>query len=208
MGETANRQSQQAHSIHGGMDRGSPQSTLRTVQPVQRSTHFNKRNPQSLNHQPNQHHSPVKTSDNEVSVVLSFRASRNAFAPSAPITFPTKAHTRVERSKYEFSKPVPMGETANRQSQQAHSIHGGMDRGSPQTTLRTVQPVQRSIHFNKRNPQSPTTNHQPNQHYSQYKFSDNEVSVVLSFRASRNAFAPSARITLPTKAHTRVERSK
>jgi hypothetical protein len=42
-------------------------------------------------------------------------------------------HTRVERSKYEFSKTVPMGDAANRQSQQsqqAHSIHGGIDRGS------------------------------------------------------------------------------
>jgi hypothetical protein len=96
MGDAANRLSQQAHSIHGGMDRGSPQSTLRTVLPVQRSTHFNKRNPQSLNHQPNQHYSQYKFSDNEVSVVLSFRASPNAFAPSAPISLPTKTHPSGE----------------------------------------------------------------------------------------------------------------
>jgi hypothetical protein len=44
----------------------------------------------------------------------------------------------VERSKYEFRKTIPMGDTANRQSQQSqqsHSIHGGMDSASPQSTL-------------------------------------------------------------------------
>jgi hypothetical protein len=42
----------------------------------------------------------------------------------------------VERSEYEFSKTIPMGDAANRlpqQSQQAHSMHGSIDRASSQS---------------------------------------------------------------------------
>jgi hypothetical protein len=70
-------------------------------------------------------------------VVLSFRALPNAFAPSAPIPFTTDT-PRVERPQYDFSETVPMGDAANRKSQQAqqsHSIYGGVDRASPQSTL-------------------------------------------------------------------------
>jgi hypothetical protein len=44
-------------------------------------------------------------------------------------------HTQVERSKYEVSKTVLMGDAANRQSQQLHSLHGGVDRASPQSNF-------------------------------------------------------------------------
>jgi hypothetical protein len=42
------------------------------------------------------------------------------------------------------------------------------------------------------------TNHQRSQGYSQFKFSHNEVSVVLSFSASPNTFTPSAPISFTT----------
>jgi hypothetical protein len=49
------------------------------------------------------------------------------------------------RSKYEFRNTVPMGDAANRQSQQqsqqAHSIYGSIDRASPQSTLNSPTSV-------------------------------------------------------------------
>jgi hypothetical protein len=53
---------------------------------MERYTYFNIRNPETPIHQRNRDNSLLKSSDNEVSVVLSFSASPNAFAPSAPIT--------------------------------------------------------------------------------------------------------------------------
>jgi hypothetical protein len=56
---------------------------------VERYTHFNNRKSGNANHQQNQDYSHPKSSDNEVSVVLSFRASTSTFAPSALIPLPT-----------------------------------------------------------------------------------------------------------------------
>jgi hypothetical protein len=162
---------------------------------VERYTHFNNRNPETEIHQRNQDYSPPKSSDNEVSVVLSFRASPSAFAPSSPNPFTTD--TPEWRDPNTISKTVPMGDAVNMQSQQAHSHMG---RGV------LIVPLSQSD-FEQSNQWSAThtstketrnTSHQRNQDYSQCKFSDNEVSVVLSFRASPSAFAPSAPNRLPT----------
>jgi hypothetical protein len=89
-----------------------------------------------------------------------------------------------------------MGDAANRQWQQAHSIHGGIARASPQSNFE--QSNQCSVPHTLTKETHKTQNHQRNQHYSHSKISVNEVSVVLSFRASPNAFAPSAPIPLST----------
>jgi hypothetical protein len=75
-------------------------------------------------------------------------------------------HTRVERSKYEFSKTVPMGDAANRQSQQAHLIHGGIDRGSPQSTLNS--PTSGALHTlqQRETRKHQTTNETKTTHFS------------------------------------------
>jgi hypothetical protein len=138
---------------------------LSPVQPVEHYTHFNKRNPQTLNHQRNQDYSHLKFSDNEVSAVLSFRVSPNAFAPSAPIRL--SADTPEWRDPNTNSaKTIPMGDTANRQSQQpqqSHSIHGGMDRGSPQSTL---------------NSPTNTSTKQTQKHHSRTKPRKNETTAI------------------------------
>jgi hypothetical protein len=170
------------------MDRGSPQFTLNS--PTSGAFHtLHQKKPRNTTPERNQDYSQYKFSDNEVSVVLYFRASSNTFAPSSPI--PLSADT-PERFKHEFSKTIPMGDTANRQqSQQSHSLQAGMDRGSPQFTLNS--PTSGALHTLQ---QKETRNIHPqrNQDYSRVISSDNEVSVVLSFRASPNAFAPSAPI--------------
>jgi hypothetical protein len=71
-------------------------------------------------------------------------------------------HTRVERSNYEFSKTVPMGDAANRQSQQSqqvHSIYRDIDRASPQSTMNSPTSGAFVTHTStKRNPEIPITN--------------------------------------------------
>jgi hypothetical protein len=52
----------------------------------------------------NQDYALLKVSDNEASVELSFSASPNAFAPSAPITLATD--TQVERFNENLAKTV------------------------------------------------------------------------------------------------------
>jgi hypothetical protein len=138
MGDTVNSQSQQSHSIHGGTDRGSPQSTLNS--PTSGALHtLHQKKPGNTNHQPNQDPRlltfQIQRQRSQRGVVLQSVTQR---LRSFCADFINYRHTRVERSIYEFSKPVPMGDTANRlsqQSQQAHSIHGGIDRASPQPTL-------------------------------------------------------------------------
>jgi hypothetical protein len=191
MGDTANRQSQQPqqpHSIHGGMDRASLQSilnsptsrALRTLQQKKPTNTKSPTKPRLLTFEIQRQRSQRGVALQSVTQLL------RSFCVDI-IDYTDTQHTRVERSKYEFSKTIPMGDTANRQSQQPqqpHSIHGGMDRASP-------QPVERYTQFNNRNPE--TLNHQRNQDYSQLKSSDNEVSVVLCFakiKATLSSFPP------------------
>jgi hypothetical protein len=157
MGNAANRQSQQSHSIHGGMDRGSPQSTLNS--PTSGAFHTLQQK------ETRKHQSTNETKTAHISNSATMKSawccpSERHPTPSLLLRrfYSLETHPSGERSKNEFSNTVAMGVAANRQSQQSHSIHGGMDRGSPQSTLRTVQPVSRSTHCNKRNPHSPITN--------------------------------------------------
>jgi hypothetical protein len=157
MGNDANRhpqQAQQAHSIHGGIPRASPQSTLN--RPVQRYTHFNKRNPEIQNHQRNQHYSHPKSSDNEVSVVLSFRAPPNAFVPSRPNPLPTdtpKWRDPNTNSANQFQwATLPTG---NRNTRTQYMVAWIVVLHNP---LSTVQSVERYTHFIHRNPETPLPN--------------------------------------------------
>jgi hypothetical protein len=130
-------------------------------------------------------------------VVFSFRASPNAFAPSAWILFPTDT-PEWRDSNTTSAKQFRWATLSARQSQQSHSIHGSMDRGLPQST--SNGPTSGMFHTL---PQKKTsnTNHERNQDYSRNKSSDNEVSVVKFIRASPNTVAPSAPIILSTKTH-------
>jgi hypothetical protein len=92
-------------------------------------------------HQPNPDYSRYKFSDNKVSVVLFFSVSANAFVPSAPISLTT------DTPEWRDSKTIPMSDAGNTQSQQSpqsHSIHGGIERGSPQSTLNS--PTSGALH--------------------------------------------------------------
>jgi hypothetical protein len=125
--------------------------------------------------------------------VLPFRASPNAFAPSAPIILTT--YTPEWRDPNTNSANQSNGRRCrqgNRNNCTRSMVVWIVPLYNP---LSTVQPVERYTQFNNRNPE--TLNHQRNQDYSQLKSSDNEVSVVLSFSASPNAFAPSSPILLP-----------
>jgi hypothetical protein len=68
------------------------------VSPAERNAHLQQKKPRNTNHERNKEYSPPKYSDNEVSVVLSFSASANAFAPSVPILL--SADTREWRDPY------------------------------------------------------------------------------------------------------------
>jgi hypothetical protein len=196
-GDAANgqsQQSQQVHSIYGDIDRASPQSTLdcptsgalHTLQ--QKETRKHLRNQDYI-------YSRYKFSDNKVSVVLFFRVSANAFAPSAPIQFPTDTSEWRDPNTNSAKQLQRATIRQSQQSQRAHLIHGGIDRGSPQSTFNS--PTSGALHtLRQKKPGNP--NHQRNQDCSPLKSSDNEVSVVFSFRASANAFVPSAPIPLTT----------
>jgi hypothetical protein len=180
----------------GGIDRASPQSTLNcptsgalhTLQQIETRKHKSPTKPRLLTTQ-------IQRQRSRRGVVLQSVSQRLRSFIADYIGY---RHTRVERSKYEFSKPVPMGDAANgqsQQSQQAHSIYGDIDRASPQPTL--YSPTSGAVHtLQQKKPGN--TNHQRNQDYSHFKFSNNEVTVVLFFSVSPNAFAPSSPILLPT----------
>jgi hypothetical protein len=94
----------------------------------------------------------------------------------------------------QVQQTVPMATLLARQSQQSpqsHSLHGSIGRASPQSTWNNATSgVFPTLELKK----TRNTNHQRNQDHSQYNSSENEVSVVLSFRASPNALAPSSSI--------------
>jgi hypothetical protein len=125
---------------------------------VEHSTHFNKRT--------QKHQSPTKPrllttqiqrQRSQRGVVLqSVTQSLRSFCADLILY----RHTRVERSKYEFSKTVPMGDAASRlsqQSQQAHSLHGAIDRASLQSTLNS--PTSGALHtLRQKKPETAITN--------------------------------------------------
>jgi hypothetical protein len=128
---------------------------------VERNTHFNKRNQETQIHQRNQDYSHPKFSDNEVSVVLSFRASPNAFAPSSPIILPTKTHPSGE-----IQIRIQQNSSNGRRCQQAIATiaASALDIWGYWSCLFTThfdQSNQRYTHFNKKKPGS--TSHQRNQ---------------------------------------------
>jgi hypothetical protein len=194
MGSAANRQSQHSspsYSIHSRIERASPQSTFNS--PASDVTHLLQQiQTKNTNHQ--EDYSPAKSSDNEVSVVLSIRASPNAFAPSSPIPLSTdtpKWRDPNTNSAEQFQwATLPTG---NRNDCNDRTRYMVIWIVVLHNSLGTVQPVER---FNKRNTRN--TNHQRNQDYSQLKSSDNEVSVLFSFRALLNTFAPPAPSPFPT----------
>jgi hypothetical protein len=125
---------------------------------------FNKRNPETQSTNDTQEYARNKSSVNEVSVVLSFRASPNAFAPSAPTTLPTDT-AQVERSEYEFSKTVPVGDaclvgeviTAN--AEIALDIwRSSLDRATPHSICNSPPSGGGCAHCNKRDPETPNPN--------------------------------------------------
>jgi hypothetical protein len=113
---------------------------------VERYTQFNNRNPETLNHQRNQDYSQFKSSDNEVSLVLSFRASPNAFAPSSPILLSNR-HRRVEQSST-FQQKKPGGTQCQltlipERTQEILTLQVDFQRGETgtgQLRYRTIQP--------------------------------------------------------------------
>jgi hypothetical protein len=198
MGDAANiqsQQSQQVHSIYGGIDRASPQPTFNS--PTSGALHtLQQTEPRNPNHQRNQDYSLFKSSDTEVSVVLSFRASPNVFVPFVPIPLSTKT-----RPSEEIRIRIQKNSSNGRRCQRAITTitTSALDIWGYCSCLSTT-------HFEQSNQRSGThtstkearnTNHQRNQGYSPRKFSESEVSAVLSFRASPTAFAPSAPISLP-----------
>jgi hypothetical protein len=121
--------------MHGSFARASPPSTLNSpTSGVWLHTHFNKPEHKSPT-TPRLLTSQIQRQRGQRGVILqSVTQRRCSFYADSTVY----RHTRVERSKHEFSETVPMGNAVNRQSQQAqqsHSIHGGIDRGSPQSTL-------------------------------------------------------------------------
>jgi hypothetical protein len=107
---------------------------------------FNKRNTRNTNHQRNQNYSQLNSSDNEVSEVLPFRASPNAFAPSAPITMSTdtpECRDPNTNSAKNIAMDCAVGKVIT-SSPQSHSIHGSIDRASPQSTLNS--PTSGALH--------------------------------------------------------------
>jgi hypothetical protein len=196
MGDAANRlsqQSQQVHWIHGG----SLQSTLNS--PTSGALHtLHEKETRNTNHQRNQDYSPDKSSDNEVSVVLSFRASPNAFAPASLIPLsadtPEWGDPNTNSAIQSQWATLPTGNRNNRNNRNNRTrymvvlivvLHTPTLNSPTSGVLHTLQQQQPG-----------NTNHRRNQDYSPSKFSDNELSVVLSFRASPNAFAPASLIPL------------
>jgi hypothetical protein len=152
----------------------------------------------NTNHQPNQDYSPPKISDNEDSVVLSFSASPNAFAPSAPILLPTDTPERRDPNTNlaKQSKRAAMSPRQTQQSQQSHPIYMAVLIALlHKSTLDS--PANGALHTLQQQ-ESRNTKHQRNQDYSPNTPSHNEVSVVFSIRASPNAFVPSSPIPLST----------
>jgi hypothetical protein len=173
---------------------------LRTVQPVERYTHFHKKQTGNTNHQRKPRLlSPPKSSENEVSVVLSFRALANDFAPSLRTIFPTP---EWGDSRRDSANQFQMGDTANRYVSVAIATIALDTRYSIDRvcffTIDFEQPNQRSVlHTSTKDNQNTKSPRKPGD-CSPPKISDNEVSVLFSFRASPNACAPSSPILFPT----------
>jgi hypothetical protein len=162
---------------------------------VERYIHFNKKKPET----PNTNQTKTTHISNPATTKSAWCCSSECHpTPSLLLRRHNclQTHPSEERSKNTNSANSSNGDAANRQSQQsqlAHSLHGGIDRGSPQSTLNCST----SGAFHTLQQMEPrNTNHQRNQDYSHRKFSVNGVSVVLSFRALANAFVPAAPIPL------------
>jgi hypothetical protein len=130
-------------------------------------------------------------------VVLSFRASASAFVPSAPIQLPTDTpewrDPNTNSAKQFQWATLPTGNRNNRNKRTRYMVVLIV----PLHKRTLNSPTSGALHtLHQKKPIN--TNHQRNQDYSPCKSSDNEVSVVLSFRALPNAFAPSAPIPLST----------
>jgi hypothetical protein len=105
-----------------------------------------------------------KFSDNEVSVVLSFSASPNVFAPSAPIRLSADTHPSGE-IQLPIQQHSTNGAALSRQGNHSnHTRYIQVLIALLQDRLSTVQPVECCTHVNKRNQNHKSTNETKNTH--------------------------------------------